>query len=108
MEDVHDLSVQLGHQDLDGLKQEPVLYTASVHVYCTWSGSLVMEGLEKSFMVYMYQQSLLRLPMQYAEDRNIRTENIAAHQNLITIPAPAPKYFSRIFTSSLKFLCGGF
>ena len=77
-------------------------------MYCTWSGSLVMEGLEKSFMVYMYQQSLFRLPMQYAEDRNsIRTEN-TAHQNLITIPAPAPKYFSRIFTSSLKFLCGGF
>ena len=38
---------------------------SDIRISMVWSGSLVM-GRAKSFMVYMYQQSLLRLPMQYA------------------------------------------
>ena len=38
---------------------------SDIRISIVWSGSLLM-GLEKSFSVYMYQQSLLRLPMQYA------------------------------------------
>ena len=43
--------------------------SSDMRISMVWSGSLVIEGREKSFMVYMYQQSLFRLPMQYAEDR---------------------------------------